>query len=83
MINVGRFVIATAALYFAVLHFLHPAVLPGVPDAKLTPVWMPGRFGAAYLTGAVLAVAGVCILLGIKARRPRRISAPGFFCWWR
>ena len=68
MITVGRFVIATAVLYFAVLHFLHPAVLPGVPDAKLTPVWMPGRFVLAYATGAVLAVAGVFILLGTRAR---------------
>ncbi len=74
MINVGRFVIATAVLYFAVLHFLHPAVLPGVPDEKLTPVWMPGRLVAAYLTGAVLAVAGVCILLGIEGAESRDVS---------
>lgn len=68
MIVPARFVIPTAVIFYAVLHFLHPAILPGVPDEKLTPAWYPGRFIAAYATGAVLGVAGIFLLLG---KRPR------------
>jgi uncharacterized membrane protein len=68
LITVGRVVIAIAALFFGVEHFLHPAACPGVPLAKLTPAWIPGRFLIGYLTGAILLVAGACILLARKTR---------------
>jgi uncharacterized membrane protein len=68
LITVGRVVIAVAALFFGVEHFLHPAACPGVPLAKLTPAWIPGRFLIGYLTGAILLVAGACILLAKKTR---------------
>jgi uncharacterized membrane protein len=61
-------VIAVAAIVYAVEHFLHPAALPGVPLEKLTPEWIPGRLLAGYLTGAALAVAGTCLLLGKQTR---------------
>ena len=69
MIAIARFVIAIAAIFYAVEHFLHPAALPGVPLEKLTPVWIPGRLLAGYLTGAALAAAGACLLFGTKMRR--------------
>jgi uncharacterized membrane protein YphA (DoxX/SURF4 family) len=68
LITVGRVLIAIAAIFFGVEHFLHPAGCPGVPLEKLTPAWIPGRLLIGYLTGAILLVAGVCILLGKKTR---------------
>jgi len=66
--TVGRVLIAIAALFFGVEHFLHPAGCPGVPLEKLTPVWIPGRLLIGYLTGAILLVAGASILLAKKTR---------------
>jgi uncharacterized membrane protein len=67
-IVVGRVLIAIAAIFFGVEHFLHPANCPGVPLEKLTPVWIPGRLFIGYLTGAILLAAGVSILLAKKTR---------------
>jgi hypothetical protein len=66
LMNVGRVLIAIAALFFGVEHFLHPAGCPGVPLEKLTPAWIPGRLLIGYLTGAILLVAGASILLDKK-----------------
>src|ERR1700690_3916721 len=68
LITVGRVLIAIAAIFFGVEHFLHPAGCPGVPLEKLTPAWIPARLLLGYLTGAILLVAGVRILLNRKAR---------------
>src|SRR5260370_1566422 len=68
LITVGRVLIAIAALFFGVEHFLHPAGCPGVPLEKLTPAWTPGRSLIGYLTGAILLVAGVSILLAKSTR---------------
>ena len=68
LITVGRLLIAIATIFFGVQHFLHPAQCPGVPLEKLTPAWIPVRVFIGYLTGAVLLIAGVCILLARKTR---------------
>jgi uncharacterized membrane protein len=68
LITVGRFLIAIAAIFFAVEHFLHPEHLPGVPLEKLTPLWIPARLLIGYLTGAVLLFSGISLLLGKKMR---------------
>ena len=68
LITVGRVLIAIAAIFYGVQHFLHPANVPGVPLEKLTPVWIPGRLLIDYLTGAILVIAGVFILLNKKTR---------------
>ncbi len=68
LITVGRVLVAIAAIFFAIEHFLHPAGCPGVPLEKLTPVWIPGRLLIGYLTGAILLVAGVGMLLAKKTR---------------
>jgi uncharacterized membrane protein len=68
LVTVGRVLIAVAALFFGVEHFLHPAGCPGVPLEKLTPEWFPGHQVIGYLTGAILLVAGVGILLGKRTR---------------
>jgi len=68
LITVGRVLIAIAAIFFGVEHFLHPAGCPGVPLDKLMPMWIPGRLLIGYLTGAILLLAGASILLAKKTR---------------
>jgi uncharacterized membrane protein len=68
LITVGRVLIAIAAIFFGVLHFLHPLGLPGVPLAKQMPTWIPVRPFIDYLTGVFLIVAGICFLLARKTR---------------
>ena len=68
LITMGRVLIAIAAVFFGVEHFLHPVGCPGVPLEKLTPAWIPGGSLIGYLTGAILLVAGGSILLARKTR---------------
>jgi len=68
LITVGRVIIGITAMFYGVEHFLHPVNAPGVPLEKLMPVWIPGRMVIGYLTGAILLVAGVCILFAKKTR---------------
>jgi uncharacterized membrane protein len=68
LIMVGRVLIAIAAIFFGVEHFLHPLGLPGVPLEKQMATWIPARAVIDYLTGTFLIVAGVCFLLARKTR---------------
>lgn len=68
LITVGRILIALAALFFGIQHFLHPLGLPGVPLQKEIPAWVPARVLIDYVTGAALLTCGVSILLNKKAR---------------
>jgi uncharacterized membrane protein len=77
LVAVGRVLIAIAAIFFGIQHFLHPLGLPGVPLQKEMPTWIPARAMIDYLTGAFLIVAGVCFLL---ARR-KRVAAAYVGAW--
>ncbi|MFY9803166.1 MAG: hypothetical protein WAK78_14575 [Candidatus Acidiferrales bacterium] len=68
LVAVGRILIAIAAVFYGFEHFLHPLSRPGVPLEKLMPEWIPGRLLIGYLTGAILLVAGACMLLGKRTR---------------
>jgi uncharacterized membrane protein len=68
MILFGRIVIAIAAIFFAVEHFLHPEFAPGVPSEKMTPSWVPFPTVWAYLAGAILLAAGIGLALNKKSR---------------
>ena len=68
LIVVGRLLIAIAAIFFGVQHFLHPLGIPGVPLAKETPTWVPVRAFIDYVTGAFLIASGLCFLLAWKTR---------------
>lgn len=68
MILFGRTAVAIAVIFFAIQHFLHPELAPGVPSLKVTPTWVPlGPFWG-YLTGAILLIAGAAMLINKKAR---------------
>jgi uncharacterized membrane protein len=68
MILFGRIVMATTAIFFAIQHFLHPELAPGVPSQKITPAWVPLAPFWGYLTGVVLLVAGAALLINKKGR---------------
>ena len=78
LITVGRIVIALAAIFFGIQHFLHPLGLPGVPLQREMPAWVPGRVLIDYVTGAALLVAGVSILLNRKTRTVAACPVAGF-----
>jgi hypothetical protein len=68
LMAVGRAFVAIALVFFAIQHFLHPTVLPGVPLLKQMPSWLPGGALVGYLTGAGLLVAWGSVLADRKAR---------------
>jgi len=68
MILFGHIVVAIAAIYFAVEHFLHPEFAPGVPLEKMTPSWVPFPSVWGYLAGAILLAAGIGLALNKKTR---------------
>lgn len=68
LVTVGRVLVAIAAIFFGVEHFLHPLGLPGVPLEKQMPSWIPVRPVIDYLTGAFLVIGGICFLLPPKTR---------------
>src|SRR6476646_7038949 len=68
LITVGRIVIALAAIFFGIQHFLHPLALPGVPLQREMPSWVPGRVLIDYVTGAALLLTGASVLLPRKTR---------------
>ena len=72
MISFGRVVVALAAIYFAVEHFLHPEFAPGVPLEVMTPAWVPFPSVWGYLTGAILMAGGVGLALN---KQPRMAAA--------
>src|SRR6202047_644038 len=71
MILFGRIVVAIAAIFFAVQHFLHPEFAPGVPLEKMTPSWVPFPSVWGYLAGAILLAAGI----GLALNKHSRIAA--------
>jgi uncharacterized membrane protein len=68
LVTVARFFVGIPAVFFGVEHFLHPTYAPGVPLGKIIPEWIPGRLFWAYLAGAALVAAGLCILANKKTR---------------
>jgi uncharacterized membrane protein len=67
-----RFVLAIAAIFYGVQHFLHPQFAPGVPLELKTPSWIPVPSVWAYLAGAILLASGIALALN---RKPRMAAA--------
>jgi uncharacterized membrane protein len=77
LITVGRLVIAIAAIFYGVEHFLRQLNVPGVPLEMLMPTWIPARAPISYLTGAILITTGATILLA----RKRQLAATYLGTW--
>jgi uncharacterized membrane protein len=68
MILFGRIVIAIAASFYGVEHFLHPEFAPGIPLELMTPSWVPFPSVWGYVAGAILLAAGIGLALNKKPR---------------
>jgi hypothetical protein len=68
LITVGRVIIGIAAIFYGIENSLHSANVPAVPLEKLMPAWIPAHLLIGGLTGAILFVAGLCILLDKQTR---------------
>jgi uncharacterized membrane protein len=68
MILFSRIVIGIAAIFFAVIFFLHPQSAPGFPLEKMSPSWLPFPSFWGYITGAILLAAGIALTLNQKSR---------------
>jgi hypothetical protein len=68
LITVGRVIIGIAAIFYGIENSMHTANVPGVPLEKLMPAWIPAHLLIGWVTGAILFVAGICILLDKKTR---------------
>jgi uncharacterized membrane protein len=64
----ARLVLAIAAIFYAVQHFLHPKSVPDIPLEKMTPFWVPFPAVWGYLAGAILLAAGIGLVLNKKSR---------------
>ena len=68
LITIGRVIIGIAAIFYGIENSMHTTNVPGVPLEKLMPAWIPAHLLIGWVTGAILFVAGICILLNKKTR---------------
>jgi uncharacterized membrane protein len=68
MISFARIVLAIAAVFYAVQHFLHPEFAPGVPLEEMMPAGVPFPIAWAYLAGVILLAAGIALALNRRSR---------------
>ena len=68
MLLFARFVLAIAAVFYGVQHFLHPQFAPGVPLELKMPSWIPFPSLWAYLAGTILLAGGIALVLNKKPR---------------
>jgi uncharacterized membrane protein len=68
LIVFARMVLATAAVFYGVQHFLHSHSAPGVPLEKMMPTWAPLPMVWDFVVGAILVLAGLCLAVNTKAR---------------
>lgn len=71
LLILGRFIVASTFVFYAVEHFLFPRFVPGVPLEKMTPAWVPAPILLAYIVGTTLLAGGV----GLMFHRTRRTAA--------
>jgi uncharacterized membrane protein YphA (DoxX/SURF4 family) len=79
MINlktIGRVFFAIPIVVFGVQYLTYGRFVRGLPPV---PPWAPGGATAAHLTGALLVVAGICILANVQVRLSAAIL--GMFCF--
>ncbi len=68
MVLYGRIVLAIAAVFYGLQHFLHPRTAPDLPLEKMTPSWVPFPIVWGYFAGAILVTTGIALVLNRKPR---------------
>jgi uncharacterized membrane protein YphA (DoxX/SURF4 family) len=74
--TIGRVFFAIPIVVFGVQYLTYGRFVRGLPPV---PPWAPGGAAAAYLTGALLVAAGVCILANVQVRLSAAVL--GTFCF--
>jgi uncharacterized membrane protein YphA (DoxX/SURF4 family) len=74
--EIGRFFFAVSMVAFGIQQFVFTGFVVGV---ELVPEWMPAHAFCAYLTGAVLIAAGLCIAIKKFGRFAAAVLSLGFF----
>jgi uncharacterized membrane protein len=69
LIVLARIFVATATIYYGVVHFVHPEFMPGIDFDRSVPAWIPLRFVWSYLAGAAFLITGVALLFNKTARQ--------------
>ena len=68
--------IALISMFYGVEHFLHPECVPGVPLAKVTPLWIPLAHFWTILTGIILVVgAGAMFVRSVSRQAAVAVGA--------
>lgn len=65
-----RLAFGLCLVIFGASHFVYAGF-----TAQMVPAWLPDRLGLAYLTGAIHALTGVCLLAGLRVRLAATIEA--------
>jgi len=65
-----RLAFGLCLVIFGASHFVYAGF-----TAQMVPAWLPQRLGLAYLTGAIHALTGACLLAGIRVRLAATIEA--------
>ena len=65
-----RLAVGLCLVIFGTSHFVYADI-----TASMVPAWLPDRMGLAYLTGAIHALNGACLLAGIRVRLAMTIEA--------
>jgi uncharacterized membrane protein len=65
-----RLAVGLCLVIFGASHFVYADI-----TASMVPAWLPDRLGLAYLTGAIHALNGACLLAGIRVRLAMTIEA--------
>src|SRR5687768_4014730 len=78
-VTVGRLFFALALIAFGILQFIYGDFVSG--RAPAFPPSIPGRLVWAYISGALLIVAGAAILSGKKARGAAILAGTLIFVW--
>ena len=63
----ARIVLGIAAIFYGVMHFLHPTLALGVPLELVLPAWIPVPVLWAWLAGILLLVSGLALLVNKRA----------------
>lgn len=71
--GVGRGIVATVMVFYAIEHFLFPRFVPGVPLEKHIPAWVPAPVLLSDFVGIILLLGGI----GLLIRPLTRIAAAG------
>lgn len=64
----ARLFLGLPVLIFGIESFIFPLFVPGIPDDRLAPTWVPLRPAWNYVMGAIEAVTGLCLVINRKAR---------------